>query len=442
MAVYQDREAFIPYSRQNLIQLCLQDSNFSPSQRQKFRDFCELLAAYYHFQLHNTLERLKENYTPFNPDLELKSTVQLSSEEQQQQEKQLVVDFQKLLEQGNYFSLSGNNLKAAFEEKSLIELKTQVNLEDFEEFVCYCRGNMEQTIERKQFFFWKKKVKVDLFQRVALLIKFKDESYFAAKNLKIDKLNFIPGKIYIYLYKLIPKLDLELLFPNVKISMTVKDRLLFGIPAIGAAIPMLLKIAPEILLILAVILYVSGIFTPEGLDVQQEQIDKIVPVLVAVLTIIITMGGFALSRYSNYKKKQIKFQKEVTEKLFYCNLANNAGVFQSLIDAAEEEECKEIILVYYHLLTSNQLLTPEQLDNRIETWMEERFGTKIDFDIDGPLNNLQAIRGKIIKDGEDEDNWPEFPLLSYDEGGNCHVLSLDDAKRAIDYVWDCAFVYS
>ena len=40
-------------------------------------------------------------------------------------------------------------------------------------------------------------------------------------------------------------------------------------------------------------------------------------------------------------------------------------------DAAEEEETKEIILVYYHLLTSPDPLTPAQLDDRIERWMEE-----------------------------------------------------------------------
>jgi hypothetical protein len=79
---------------------------------------------------------------------------------------------------------------------------------------------------------------------------------------KSDKLNFIPGKTYVYLYKNVPKFDLEFLFPNGQISMTWKDRLMFGIPAIGAGISIVLKVLPEIVLIVAVIL--SIIWGPES----------------------------------------------------------------------------------------------------------------------------------------------------------------------------------
>jgi hypothetical protein len=123
-------------------------------------------------------------------------------------------------------------------------------------------------------------------------------------------------------------------------------------------------------------------------------------------------------------------------------MASNAGVFGSLIDAAEEEECKEIILVYYHLLTCKTSLNPEQLDNRIETWMDEKFGTKIDFDINGPLNSLKAIRGKSVKDGSKSNSAPTVPLLTYDKQRNCRVLPLDEALTVIDSIWDNAFQYT
>ena len=82
------------------------------------------------------------------------------------------------------------------------------------------------------------------------------------------------------------------------------------------------------------------------------------------------------------------------------------------------------------------------MDDRIEAWMDEKFGTKIDFDIKGPLRNLERIRGKILTEGEDEASAPEIPLLTCDRQGYCRVLSLDDAKTAIDYVWDNAFKYA
>ncbi|MEB3340678.1 hypothetical protein [Okeania sp.] len=68
MEVSQKREAFIPYSRRDIIELCLQDGKLPQYSLQKFRDFCSILLAYYHFKLHKKLEVLKESYAPFNPD--------------------------------------------------------------------------------------------------------------------------------------------------------------------------------------------------------------------------------------------------------------------------------------------------------------------------------------------------------------------------------------
>ncbi|MEM9510485.1 MAG: DUF3754 domain-containing protein, partial [Cyanobacteria bacterium P01_E01_bin.35] len=156
----------------------------------------------------------------------------------------------------------------------------------------------------------------------------------------------------------------------------------------------------------------------------------------------ITLGGFAFKQFTKYKNKQIKFQKNVTETLFYRNLANNSGVFKYLIDAAEEEECKEIILVYYHLLTSSNPLTPSALDDRIETWMEHKLGTKIDFDIEKPLRNLAAIKAPIKHSVDNEYSVKQVSLLQRDHQNHCQVLSLSEAKSMIDYVWDNIFDYS
>jgi hypothetical protein len=417
MASYEEREAFIPYRRTDIIELCIEDGKLSPTEEQKFRNFCTILSAYYHFQLHQDLEVFKDNYAPFNPDADTKSRVEHTSSEKVKMEAQVVSSFKTILERANYRPISKANLEEAFEENSLIELKTDVDFDDFEQMVCFCRGNSKKTIQVKKLF---KKVdlEVDTYERVALLIKCKPREYFEAKKADINKLNFTPGKMYVYLYKNIPKYDLEFIFPNIKVSMTLKDRLIFGVPAVGAAIPILLKIIPQLLLIAGVIIFL--VFGPSfaqelGLIPNEEDVNNMTRILVAALSMVIALGGFAVKQYNNYKNKQLKFQKDVTETLFFKNMSTNFGVFQSLIDAAEEEECKEIILVYYHLLSSNLPLTPEQLDDRIEQWMEEKFDTKIDFDIQGPLNNLGEIRGKLIKHGVDEATVTEVPLLTYDE---------------------------
>ncbi|QIZ73432.1 TMEM143 family protein [Oxynema aestuarii] len=441
MATYEDREAFIPYRRTDLIELCLQDGQLPEGDRQKFREFCTILTAYYHFELHQLLERLKDRFAPFNPDADTKFIDSPDAAQLKEMEYGLVEDLKTLLKRANYVPLSPESLQRAFREKSLIELQTDVDFDDFDQMVCYCRGDIYKMATIRQLFRSVQKT-IDIFERVVLLLKFKDEDYFIRKKRRPEKLNFEPGKMYVYYYKNIPKFDLEFLFPNVKISMTWKDRILLAVPAIGAAIPLILKVLPHLLLIVTLILLlVGGLPGLEHLKPNDRQLQDVMPVLVAVLSLAIAFGGFAFKQYNSYKNKKIKFQKNVTDTLFFRNMASNLSVFQALIDVAEEEECKEIILVYYHLLTSEKPLTPEALDDRIEEWMEKNFETKIDFDINGPLDNLSGLHAQLTPEGEIDGESQEVSLLRYDRAGCCHVLPLDRAKAAIDWIWDNAFVY-
>ncbi len=444
----ENREAFIPYRRSDIIKLCLDDGWLNAGDIQKFKDFCEILSSYYHFRFHKTLEVIKDNYVPFNPNADIEALVPPSFEQYDEMESSVVDGFEHILERANYIRLPEYTIKKALGETSLIDLKTDVDFDDFDRVICYYRGNSYKNISLKKLFFWNQEKRIDIFERIVLLIKFKEAAYFGAhknknKKAKSQELKFIPGKMYVYFYKNIPQLDIDLLFPNVTTSMTWKDRLLFGVPAIGAAIPLVLKALPNVLLLIAAILLVLNAEPlVKELEVEQYQARNIMPVLVATLSLVIALGGFAFKQYSNYKSKRIKFQKDVTETLFFKNLGNNDSVFQTFIDLAEEEECKEIILVYYHLLTSKNPLNPEELDARIEAWMEKKLGIQINFDIHGPLNNLAEIRGKIITNTLAEENTAEISLLNYDQNGFCNVLPLNDAKKVIDYVWDNAFNYN
>ncbi|MBP0030887.1 TMEM143 family protein [Roseofilum sp. Guam] len=436
MAHYSDREAYIPFDRHHLIDLCLRDGKLPKPEQEKFRQFCQLLSAYYHFHFHSILEDLKDYYTPFNPYEELSEFQSFTSAHQQQMEVDFFNRFEQVLQRANYFPLSQETLEEAFSQRSLIELKTDIDFNDFDRMLFYCQGDIYQLITRKK---WFRTIKedLDIFERVVVAIKFKDESYFA----KDEDIKFKPGKIYLFYYKNVPKFDLELLFPNVKVSMTWKDRIILIASAIGAAIPVLIKILPQIVILVGVILFFTGTLPGmEDMKANEEDVRNLTPALLATLSLLVAFGGFAFKQYNTYKNKKIKFQKKVTETLFFKNLANNTSVFHTLIDVAEEEECKEIILVYYHLLTSGKPMTPEHLDDRIESWMEKTWNCRIDFDINGPLNNLYNIRGTLNNlQGKPQSG---IPLLSYDEWGKCQVKSLDDSLEILDYLWDNAFRYS
>ncbi|MBE9047823.1 DUF3754 domain-containing protein [Pleurocapsales cyanobacterium LEGE 10410] len=444
MVIHQNKETFIPYSRQEIIELCIADGKIAIAEQQKFRDFCNILIAYYHFKLHHSLETLKSNFVPFDPDIEEYATIDPLNNfsNVRQKEADLVSTFEAILEQANYHPISKSGLEKALSEDSVFDLKTEVNFDDFDRVVCYCRGDSSDIITRKKWFFKTVEERVDIYQRVVLLIKFREEQHFQDKPVADEELNFKPGKIYLYLYKNLSKLDIEFIFPNIKMSMNWKDRLLFGLPAIGAAVPLILRVLPQIILILGVLIYLTLGHQPiDELQVREEDVRDITPLLITVLSLIVTLGGFAFKQYTSYKNKQVKFQKNVTETLFYRNIANNSGVFQYLIDAAEEEECKEIILAYYHLLISPTPPTAAELDDRIETWMKDKFGTVIDFDIENPIRNLAEIKAEIKYSEASTYAVKQVALLKRDRHSRCQVLPLTEAKQAMDYVWDRIFDY-
>jgi hypothetical protein len=445
MAVHNNREAFIPYSRQEIINLCLADGKIPPEQEESFHEFCQILAAYSHFKFHRILEDLKANFVPFNPDLDRPYLEQQPKRlsDMEQMEEDLIESFTRILTYANYYPIPQKTLEKALTESSLFDLKTEVDFNDFERMVCYYRGDISQSMSIKKWWFKKSNKEIEIFERVVLLIKFKEEQHFQEKLDTQTELSFKPGKIYCYLYKNLSKLDIEFIFPNVKMSMTWKDKLLFGVPAIGAAIPLVLKTLPQLILIAGVILYLTLGHQPiEKLEVKEEEVRNITTLLITLLSLVITLGGFAFKQYLNYKNKQMRFQKSVTETLFYRNIASSQGVFQYLIDAAEEEECKEIILVYYHLLTSNIPLTAEELDDRIEDWLETKFGTTIDFNIQHTLQNLATIQGEIKQQQSHIYSMKKISLLKRDRNNFYSVISLDEAKQVIDYVWDNAFHYA
>ncbi len=419
------REAFIPFSRQDLLELILQDSAFAERYGAMFKSFAQLLSASLHHTYHERLEALKTAFAHLDPDRDTVSYHEPDAAERKRRESELLSILTGILERANYCVLTPDQLQQAIEGRSLINLDLKIDFNDFEQMLFYWRGATTLPVPPPpKWQFWRKSGEMmDVFQRVVLLIRFRDSDYFEARGLNPEQLRFTPGKMYLYLYKLIPKLDLEVLFPNVEIHMTLKDRLLFVIPALGAAIPMVLKALPQLLLVVGVLLFLTlGPASVERLGLKGSQISNYLPVLVALLSLGLLFGGFAVKQYLGYKNKKLKFLKDVTDTLFFRNLVSNAGVFHALVDAGEEEETKEILLVVYQLLQAEQALTAENLDQRIETWLETK-GVNVDFNVDKALKTMMQIQSG------------EQALLSQ-TSQTYQVLPLEQACQLLDEIWD------
>ena len=90
---------------------------------------------------------------------------------------------------------------------------------------------------------------------------------------------------------------------------------------------------------------------------------------------------------------------ELAENIYFRNVNNNAGIFDYLIGAAEDQGSKEAVLAYHFINTAKPVPTTGEIAARIETWLAKSFGVNLDFKIAHALETLNRF-GLVRRDGE------------------------------------------
>src|SRR5262249_37865330 len=144
-----------------------------------------------------------------------------------------------------------------------------------------------------------------------------------------------------------------------------------------------------------VLFLVLGFYLGISGAVQEDQLKT----ALGALSGLVALGGFIMRQWVKYQRQSLKYQKELTDNVYYRNINNNAGIFDYIIGAAEQQECKEAFLAYYFLHTADEPLTQPELDRRIETWLKETFGIDIDFEVDDALQKLDRL-GVLTRAGD------------------------------------------
>lgn len=425
---------FIPCSRHVLINKCCNQPGLSEEHARQFRSFAEILAAYQHYVSQQKLEQMKQAYAYLSPNQETPLFPKLNNDELKLQADILADTFGNTLRDANYKELEQVDIEKAFKTYSLVPVNTDVDLHDYKRIKLFYRGSNTKEVAVKRFF-RTKKIVFENYDRVAVLLHIKDKDYFNGKQ-DNDNLNFSPGKVYLYLYKNIPHFDLELLFPNVKISMSWKDKMMLGVPALGAAIPMAIKVLPSLgLLVGAVALIVFGWDLGDKFNVEAGNKKAIYPLLVAVLSTSIAFGGFAVRQYVKYKSKRLEFLKKVTDVLFFKCLDVSQGTLSAIVDASEEEQTKEAILIYTLMVNENAPLSEEVITQKTNSWIKEEFTIQSDIDVQRALKQLQDMRAPYLSEGEKS-------VIEKLPDGRYQASEPVVAKYILDYIWDHAFQYA
>ena len=404
-------EHFIPIDKDILLQQQIIDGNFDENQAKELTKLFEILEQYFHYEGFNFNKIIKRNYVFFDPD---KSEEEKASFHQKPNLLEFKDNLDAVLAWGNYNQLDNKIVQDALANDDLIGLQLKINFNYFKEYKVYFRGieNHSETVKHR--FFWKKEKEFETYQRVIIYIEYQDKSYFKEKNIDTSKLSFEPSSILLKTFKNVPKNDIETIFPNAEPIMSLKNKLMLWIPAIGGGVPLITaKVVPPIMAIYAA--YKTGELINFG-EIQKP--------LTQGLIALALIGAYLFRQYKRFFHKKVEFSRMLSESLYFRNIANNSGVFPTLIDAAEEEELKETILAYTFLLRSPDLLNSQELDERIERWFKDTYQKEIDFDVEDALYKLQRLG------------------ISIEKNGKYGVVPISDALEKVDEIWDNIFTYN
>jgi hypothetical protein len=405
------KENYIPFSAELILEKQLQHLFQEEKDKADFKKLFHVLEHYFHYEGFNLNQKLKLNYAHFDPD-------RLANERELYRTKSNLSlfkkTFQQILDRGNFAEVPRETIHEAIQNSDLVGLNLHIDFSDFQDYFMYARGLTKTREKVKKWIFWKKEIEIEYYDRVILYLHYNTETHFTQKKITTEELPFAPNSIVLKIFKRVPKNDLETIFPNAEPKMSLTDKLLLWIPAIGGGVPILsTKVIPALIKIEKA--YKAG---------NLMHLQGIKTTLIQSGVALGVLGLYLFRQYKGYVNKKNNFKKMLTDSLYFKNLGNNGGVFHTLLDASEEEEMKESMLAYAFLWKNQSPTTAEHLDQQIESWFQTEFNCALDFDVQDALLKLQHIG------------------LAHEKHNMWTVLPIEEALKRVDEIWDGIFEYN
>ena len=378
-------DQFIPVRKSDILSALVEQGDCkSDEEREKFRRLCDMLAAIYHYDYFQTLERLRNDYYYFSPEVAPHAALDRAARERCYGD--LVQSLEQVFREANFTELPHAEIGDAHRRRVGHRVEVEAPLHDFRDVRLWRRGRHTEQFEVVDRFGWRRRqVEAEIYDDVVLMVAMKPrEEIDSPRELKaLARRKIVPGSVLLKYFRNIASGDLHALFPNVRVVMSNRDKLALGLPAIVGGIPILLKIYATITVLFLVIGFYLG--TKPSVE------DKDIATAFAALGGILALGGFVVQQWVKYQWKSLRYQSELTDNVYYRNINNNAGIFDYLIGAAEDQECKEAFLAYYFLHTATAAPSADELGSRIEAWLRQAFGVNVDFAVNSALAKLEGL---------------------------------------------------
>jgi hypothetical protein len=405
-----ERDRFIPVRKTDILDALIEHGRLRDGAAENFRLLGRLLGAIYHYEYFDRLETLRKDYFYFNPDLPHDMPVDPAVLARAHDE--MVETLAGVLQKADFVEVAREDVAHSHRQHPVLRVAIEIPAGDYREVRFFRRGHHRATVEASQWFGLRKRtVEIDVYDHLVLMVVVKPQSAITSKRLRrrLSRSRLRPGTILIKYFRDIARSDLNMLFPDVRVVLSLFDKLSLGLPGIAGGIPILLKLLPAVSVLFVVISAYLGISGTVREDDTKEAL--------AAVSAVVALGGYLMHQWLKFQRQSLKYQKQVSDNVYFRNINNNAGALDYLVGSAEEQECKEAFLAYYFLGTAQAPLTQDALEREIEDWLKDKFGVEADFDVTEALAKLERLE-----------------LLRRD-GDGLAVRSVEESLKALDRRW-------
>ena len=273
-------------------------------------------------------------------------------------------------------------------------VQLHVDFDAFETVAVYARGDVigKRSKRRWQTFYREKIYDVSLYQRVVVVFKLREG--FRTEDELDDKM------LHMRLFKNIPKQDIDMLLPGTRVKFSWIDHLRNLVPSIGG-------IGLTIFKIIRVGLFVAAITF------------SMAAVLIGLLLALI---GYLVRSVMNHLNAKNRYMLNLTRSLYYQKLDSNAGVAVRLLDEAETQRHREVVLAYYAILSAGEAISPRRLRRRVERMVREMIDLEVAF-----------------RDSDAVDRLETWGLIRRRDDGKLQTYPPEEAITRIAAYWDALF---
>jgi hypothetical protein len=337
---------------------------------------------------------IRRLYLPFSPDADTLKVRDFPREEAQRMEGRLAHKVRYLLTRANYTPLPQDELTRILSAQSPYSLRIEVDLDEYDMLHVFARDVYvaEHTVRRPEtLYLLKATIKTRVYRRLFVALKLKtdeDRAKEVAERQDISQRkafrqvrkrrrqlpqNTRAECIYVKVFKDMPEHDLQILFPLRTIQFRPFDKLKFYATAGGGT--------------------AFGLFSTTGKVVAATNPIAAVGALAGFI-------GLLARQITKFFNQRTHYMMELSQKLFFHNLANNRAALTLLLDRAEEEDVKEDLITLYFLrgqtIRRPDLATKKRM---IEAVIADHYGVSVDFELSDALSRLIAD-GVVREEGD------------------------------------------